>query len=656
MYRGLSLCLVAGSILVTGCGSSEDQNNLSLTLEELRPPDEPVSTDKNDYPVFPGADAGADPSVPASGGGAGFTGEGWATNTDFDLIGDPHAVKGGTLRQAMMTDFPTTLRYRGPNVTAWNAMLHSMVYETLLGLHPTSLEYIPSLATHWQISEDQQTFRFRVNPNARWSDGNPVVAEDVVASWKLNVDPTLQDPGALVVFSNFEEPVAESKYIVSVRAKTEDWQNFLNFSNSLYIYPAHVIADMTGEDYIRDYGYRMLPGTGPYIVYEGDIDKGNMLTISKRDNYWASGNRASVGLANFDAIDQIVVRDRNLEFEIFKRGDIDYYYVQRASRWVEELDYANIQRGLNQKRKIFNHNPQGVQGVAMNTRRAPYDDIRVRKALRHLFNRESMVEKLMYNEYEMMDSIYPGSIYENPNNEKIRYDPEEALRLLAEAGWSTRDNTGRLTRNGTPLTLEITYYDQSSERFLTIFQEDLRSVGVTLNLRLVTWETLIKLLDERSFDMVTIAYTGSTFPTPEAVWLSSLADKNNSNNITGFKNERADEIIAEYKTAFNLQDRVRLLQELDKLVTDAHQWILEWTAPYHRVVYWNKFGQPKGILSRIGDYRDIPSMWWIDPERTRDLARALNDSSVPLEVGQTDERYWLDFARFEEQESNPVTQ
>jgi microcin C transport system substrate-binding protein len=615
-----------------------------------------VSTDRNDYAVFPDADTGADPAVSAADGGAGFTGEGWTTNTDFDLIGDPHAVKGGTLRQAMMTDFPTTLRYRGPNVTAWNQMLHGLVYETILGLHPTSLEYIPAVATHWQISEDQRTFRFRINPNARWSDGNPVVAADVVATWKLSVDPTLQDPGAMVVFSNFEEPVAESPYIVSVTAKTEDWLNFLYFSNSLYLYPAHVISELTGESYIRDYNYTMLPGTGPYIVYEDDVDRGNMLTISRRQDYWGDGSRAAVGTANFDAIDQIVVRDRNLEFEMFKRGDVDYYFVQRASRWVEELDYENIQLGLNQKRKIFNHNPQGVQGIAMNTRRAPFDDVQVRKAVRHLFNREAMIENLMYNEYSLMDSIYAGSVYENPGNERIQYDPEEAVRLLGEAGWSTQDANGRLVKDGTPLSLEITYYDQATERFLTIFQEDLRRVGITLNLRLVTWETMIKLLDERSFDMVTIAYTGSMFPSPEAVFLSTLADQDNSNNITGFKNERADEIIAEYKTAFDLNERVRLLQELDGIVTDSHHWILEWTAPFHRVVYWDKFGQPSGMLTRVGDYRDMPSMWWIDPEKSEQLGVALSDSSAAPGAGETEDRYWLDFARREQEESNPVTQ
>ena len=153
-----------------------------------------TAPDKTAYPVFPEADAGADPSVPAGQGGRGFTGEGWQTNTDYDLIGDPRAIKGGVLRQAMMTDFPATFRYYGPNNSEWNLSINELVYESLLYLHPTTLEFIPGLATHWQISSDRLTYRFRINPNARWSDGMPVTADDVVASWRLTVDKGIQDP------------------------------------------------------------------------------------------------------------------------------------------------------------------------------------------------------------------------------------------------------------------------------------------------------------------------------------------------------------------------------------------------------------------------------------------------------------------------------
>lgn len=614
-----------------------------------------VATDKNAYPALPNPDAGADPSVPAAQGGRGFTGVDWETNTDYDLIGDPRAVKGGTLKQAMMTDFPSTLRYYGPNVTAWNQMLQGMVYETLLGLHPTTLDWMPALASHWQISDDKQTFRFRLDPNARFSDGTPVTSEDVIASWKLTVDKGLQDPARTLVYSNFEQPVADSRYLVSVRAKTVNWQNFLYFSG-LYIYPAHILKNITGEAYVREYNYKMLPGTGPYMVADQDVDKGTMIRIRRRPDYWAEKHRRNIGTSNFDQIQQVVVRDRNLEFEMFKKGDIDYYFVQRAQMWVEDLNYQNITRGLNQKRKIFNHNPQGVQGVAINTRREPFNDGRVRKALRHLFNRESMVEKLMYNEYVMTDSIFPSSVYENPKNEKIRYDPQKALQLLADAGWKERDPQGRLTRNGRPMNIEIVYGDQASERFFTVYQEDLRKVGITLNLRFTTFETLVKLLDERSFGMASIAYTGSIFPSPEQNWLGRLADERNTNNITGFKNPRADQIIDMYGKEFDFDRRVTLLQELDGLITNDHHWILEWTAPYERVVYWSKFGQPAGYVTRIGDYRDIVSLWWFDADKSRRLGEAIRTPSINLGAGPTDDKFWLEYAQLEAQRDNPVTQ
>ncbi len=197
--------------------------------------------DKNDYPVFPDADAGADASVSAEDGGAGFVGEGWDTNTEFDLIGDPSAVKGGSFSQHM-TDFPGTLRTEGPDTILWNQQISGMVYETLLGLHPTTLEYMPGLATHWQVSEDLMNFRFRINPNARFSDGDAVTSEDVVASWDFMMNPDIQAPMNRITYDKFERPVAESKYIVSVRSKDLNWRNFLYFSQSMLIYPEHVLG------------------------------------------------------------------------------------------------------------------------------------------------------------------------------------------------------------------------------------------------------------------------------------------------------------------------------------------------------------------------------------------------------------------------------
>lgn len=642
--------LTALAIAACGGGTSNTQQPQASTSNAPAAGAGNVSTDKNTYPVFPDKDAGADPSVPPEQGGKGFTGEGWDTNTSFDLIGDPHAVKGGVFRQGQ-PDYPATLRYIGPNLSVWNATLHGLVYETLLGLHPTTLEYIPVLATHWQILPDKVTYRFRIDPNARFGDGTPVTADDVIATWKLYTDKTVQDPLRNAMYVKYEQPVAESKYIVRVKSKEPGWTGFYYFTG-LPVYPAHALKGVTGASYIRDFNDKMLPGSGPYAVSPADLDKGNAIHIRRRPNYWAEKYRRNVGANNFDEIRDVTVRDRNLEFEMVKRGDLDYFHVTRAQMWVEELNFDKIQNGVLQKRKVWNHAPQSIQGVAMNTRRPPYDDVRVRKALRHLYNRELMIEKLAFNEYVPLDTTYPGTIYENPNNEKIKFDPQKAVQLLAEAGWKDRNAQGLLVKNGTPLALEMIYYDRVSERYFTIFQEDLRKVGITLNLRYVTPETGYKMVDEQQFGMFSIGWGGGgPFPIPEQFWQSDQADVKASGNITGFKNPRVDELIKAYNLEFDVKKRGTLLRELDGIVAAQHHYILEWYAPYERFVYWNRFGQPTGLITRIGDYRDPVAMWWLDPQKNAALEAALRDPSKKLPVGQSDDRYWLEFDKVEEQQT-----
>lgn len=637
-----SLCLLV-ACTIAACGGGEAPATPAANAPIASAPSAPVSLDKNAYPVFPDADAGADASVPAELGGRGFTGEAWETNVDFDLIGDPHAVKGGALREYMLS-FPGTLRTEGPESnTALNYMIADMVYEPLLSIHPTTLDYIPALATHWQISEDRSTYRYRIDPNARWADGQPVVANDVVATWDFMMDKGLQSPSAQLVYGKFERPVAESKYVVSVKSQVQNWRNFLYFSASMHIFPAHVLKDVDGAKYLEDYNFKLLPGSGAYRVDEADVQKGQSVTIRRRTDYWAANVRRNVGRNNFDQIREIVVRDQNLAFEMFKKGDLDSYFVNISRQWVEELNFDRVQRGLIQKRKVFNDAPTGTQGLAFNMRKEPFSDVRVRKALTLLQNRRLFIERLFYNEY-VPQNTYHGGIYENPNNPDNEYDPQAALELLAEAGWSERDAQGRLVKNGQPLSIEILYASQASERFLTVYQEDLNKVGIGVNLRLVTPETQFKLLMDRNFDVATIAWGGLTFPNPETQFSSSLADVPNNNNISGFKDARVDELLVAYDREFDSEKRAAIIREIDGIVANSYQYVLGWDAPFHRIAYWNKFGHPEGYFSRVGDQSDIATLWWIEPQKEAELRRALGDDSVSLPVGATDVRYWTEYA------------
>jgi microcin C transport system substrate-binding protein len=642
------LCVIALSLLSASCGGGEKGSGSSGPSGPTASNNK-ASTNKDDYPVFPDADAGADPSVPAEMGGKGFKGEGWETNTSFDLLGDPRAVKGGVI-QGYLEDFPGTLRTDGPESNSYfNYGITNMAYESLLAIDPSTLNYVPSLATHWQISPDKMTYRFRMNPNAKFSDGTPVTAEDVLATYDFMLDKTLQDPSAQMTYSKLERPIAESKYIVSVKSKVLNWRNFLYFS-SLAIRPAAILKMTNGDKYLKEYNFKLLPGSGPYTIREEDINKGSSIIARRRPDYWNAKARANVGMYNFDELRFSVVRDEKLIFEKFKKGDLDFYVAQIAQEWVQETNFDSVERGLVQKRKVFNSQPWGVQGFAFNTRRTPFDDVRIRKAFTLLTNRQLMIEKLAFNEYVPDNSYFPASIYENSDNPKNLYDPQAALKLLAEAGWKDRDSQGRLVKNGQPLTVEVMYTTKSFEKYLTLYQEDLRKVGIQLNLRLVTPETAFKLQNgDRQFQLALTAWGGLVFPNPETQFGSMLADQKNNNNITGFKNPRVDELDKRYDVSFDTQERIKIVREIDGLVANDYQYVLLWTGPFTRVLYWNKFGTPKGYWSRTGDFfgsaggPGLFQMWWADSQKASELEAARRDTSKKMEVGAVEDKYWLDF-------------
>lgn len=634
------------SLATFACGGGASNQQQPQATNASAPAAKPgnVSTDKNSYPVFPNADAGADPSVPAEQGGKGFKAEGWDTNTSFDLIGDPRAVKGGTLREYQL-DFPSTMRIYGPEVTAFNFYwIQNMVYESLLGLHPTTLEYIPALATHWQISPDKLTYRFRIDPNARFSNGEPVTANDVVASFKFLMDKSLQERGQ-ILFRTFETPVAESKYIVRAHAKDLNWQNFMHFATQVPVFPASVLNTLDGTKYLKEYNFKALPGSGPYALSEADVVKGKTITIRRRNDYWGEKQRRNVGANNFDALRETTIRDQNLVLQTFKKGDLDYYYVNVSREWVQEFNFDKVQRGLIQKRKIFNAKPAGIQGLAINTRKAPFDDIRVRQALNLLLNRRLLIQQLFFNEYIPLNSYFADSVYENKNDPKNEYDPQKALTLLGEAGWNGRDTQGRLVKNGQPLTIEILYASQGAERWLTVYQNDLKKVGITLNLRLVSYETQVSLMYERKFDLLDTGWVVPPFPDPDTEYRSSLADVPNSNNVTGFKDPKVDALLDQYNKEFDLKKRIALIQELDGTLTNSYQYVLEWDMPFTRLAYSYRLGHPDSYLTRIGDYFDILTMWWVDPVKDAELNRAMMDPSVKLEVGPTEVRPWDEYDR-----------
>lgn len=610
---------------------------------EVSNPTPPAQSGSPDVSVA--APAG-DPSVPADQGGPGFTGEGWEPEGEFPIEGSPDAVKGGAIRYFVGT-FPATLRFIGKDSnTTTNSLLEGMCYLRLLARHSDTMEFTPELASHWQVSDDKMTFRYRINPKAHWSDGKPVIADDVVATWDLYMDASILDPSMQVVFKKFERPVAVSKYIVEVKSKELNWRNFLYFSASMTILPAHQIADIDGTEFLKKFQFSLPVGCGPYEVQDSDIKKGQSITLRRRKDFWGWDERQNTGLYNFDLIRLIATAspDYVLAFERAKKGEVDIFRIGKAQDWVEAIpELPQVKRGTLSTVRIYNDEPMGTAGIAINMRVPPLDDLNVRKALAYAQNRKVMIDKLFFNEYVPLDSYHANSPYANPDNEVVRYNLEKAQELLSESGWTERDSSGVLVKDEKRLELDLIYFSKLQERSLTVYQEDCAKVGIKINLKQLNYTTGFQLVQgDRNFQLTSMLWTGLVDPNPETSWLSTLADEKNNNNINGFKDARVDEIIREYDQMFDPAERQAAIQELDGLVFRQHPYVLSWGADNIRLVYWNKFGMPPWYLGRTARDDSLLATWWIDPEKEKRLKAALEDDSITLDPGPKEVRYWRD--------------
>ncbi len=602
---------------------------------------------------------GADPSVPDTLGGAGFEKIaeqlGYSTyvvkDDEMKYFGDSRAVKGGEITIGEMT-FPTTFRPEGQHSSlVVNTEIKGYIYETLLAQHPVSREYMPSLASHWKVSPDKKTFTFRIDPNARWSDGKPVVARDVVASWKLMVDPGILEPAASLVYEKFEEPVAISKYIVQVTAKTVNFRNLLYFGTALIIYPDHEIGALTGKEFLEKYNFNMPAGTGPYYLNEKDIKAGNGWRLTRRPDYWAADYPTAKYGANFDYINYLVVKDNpNLLYEKFKAGEIDLFRFNMATteKWIKDTDYEAIKNGWVRRYRFFNNGPMGTQGVTFNMRKPPFDDIRVRQAFILAYPRETVVEKLLYNEYEVFDTDYPNTPYASTTIPKTPYDPAKAAALLAEAGWTSRNSDGLLVKNGKPFVIEMAI-TKMEERFMTPYQQELRNLGIDLRLKLMDWNSIIKNIDERNFQIFGYGYSGLITPNPETSLKGSLADQNNNNNIQGFKNARVDELLPIYDTTFSVAGQIKIINEIDAICHSYWMRSHWWNPKGIRLAVWDKFGMPEYGISRYTQLSYVFSAagltWWADPEKIAALEDARKNKK---DLGGNKEivefRFWKNFS------------
>ena len=570
----------------------------------------------------------------------------WSEENDGTYFGDPRAKKGGQL-DYIHSLFPRTMRYYGQNGSqSLNARtIHELCYEALLETHPVTLEFVPRLATHWYISNDKKTFRFRINPDARWWDGYPVTSDDVIATWELLMDETILAPSYQITYSKFERPVAESKYIVSVKAKSINWRNFLYFATSMRLLPNHILKDLDGTAFLEEYAFSVTPGTGPYIIRDEHIRNQESYIVERRDDYWAKDDPFVRYRYNFDRIKVSAIKDNDaLRYEKFKKGDQDIFRCYASRRWVEETDFEATQKGWIKKQRVFSEKPAGTQGYFFNMREWPFNDKNIRYAFCYLYNREKMNREMYYSEYSMMNSLYSGSAYENPGNNPFKFNPEKALELLSASGYSKRNDDGWLVhdKTGQVLSFEIPI-QKGREYMVTPVQQMLKEYGIDMQIKFIDYNTMIKNVNARNFKIASLAYSGLVYPNPEGTLRSSLADQTDNNNVWGFKSARVDELLDEYDICFDQKRRIDIIREIDGIFHETHPIAYSIARNYARIMWWDKFSFPDWMLTRYGgEHWDIFKYWWFDETKNNTLNDAM-EKNKNLNLKPIDMKYWPEF-------------
>ncbi|MBW1915631.1 MAG: ABC transporter substrate-binding protein [Deltaproteobacteria bacterium] len=538
---------------------------------------------------------------------------------EFDPIANPDAVKGGTLT-TWGSSFPKSLNMF-LDYNSFSMEITGMLFEPLVSLHSTENEPIGILAESWTISDDKKTFTFKIHPKAVWSDGNPITAEDIQFYYDVIMNPKNMTSLFRVGLDRFERPVIIDGKTMQISANESHWLNFW-MACGLIAFPKHIWKD---ADFNKQ-NFEFPVVSGPYSLKQ--VEKTRFIIMERRADWWGSIKRYNQYKYNFDFIKYKFMEDRNKALEAFKKGEFDVYPVYTSSIWMEKTDFEQVQKGWVVKQAVYNQEPKGYQGIAINLRKPIFQDVRVREALCYLINREQMNEKLMYNQYFLLNSYYPDLYPDNLNPDvPLRgYDPERARNLLKEAGWQVGDD-GLLTKDGKYFEVSFLTYSVDN-RHLNIYVEDLKKVGIKAGIEQLSLSTLRKRLDNHDFDLYWISWGAVRLRDPEASWHSSTANQIATNNISGVQDPTIDSLIELQKTEMSLDKRNDILKQIDKRLNEIISYIFLWQSDHHRLLYWKRFGTPKYVLDKFNREDFIPTYWWFEPEKDKVLDDAVKNNTA----------------------------
>jgi ABC-type transport system substrate-binding protein len=495
---------------------------------------------------------------------------------------------------------PTTISPLS-SVDAYSSSLHGYIFEGLLDRDLDSYEWKPSLATSWSISPDKKNFSFTLRQGVKWHDGKELTADDVKYSFDVIFTDDFKAVQLRPYYEAIKEVVVVDKYNVQFVLKDEYFKNF-EVCATLTILPKHFYSNPENK---KEFGKKLI-GTGPYLFTK--YDKGQKIILVKNPDWW--GNSAE-SEKDSHRMSKLILRfssEENVSLELLKKGDLDSLGL-RPEGFIKKTEGAIWEEKI-VKVKAENKSPKGYSFIGFNLTHPVLKDIEVRRALSLLFNRPLMQEKFEYSlSVPATGPIYLQSDYANQKSTPVPYDPMEASKILNAAGWRDSDKNGILDKviNGKKTNLSFTIIEPTQEmmRYLTVFKEDASKAGVEINIKNVEWNSFIKLLDERKFDAVRLAWgAGSVDIDLKQIWHSSSIA--GGSNFIGYKNIEVDRLIDESRKIYEKDKRTPLLQRAHELIAQDYPYIFFFNSRYSLYAHSKRVEKPRDTFQY-----GIGQQYWI---------------------------------------------
>jgi microcin C transport system substrate-binding protein len=560
----------------------------------------------------------------------------------FDYV-NPQAPKGGELRLVSNLRVSTFDKYNPFTIKgSAPAYLSDLMFDSLLAgaLDETGSGY-GLLAQDVSVAGDGLSATFKLRPQARFHNGDPVLASDVAFSFE-----TLRGPYTSPGFKTLLDEVAGLDVIdertVRYRFKKPNRELPLTVGG-LPVF-SHAWGTVNGQAKRFDEVVTDTPiGSGPYKI--GPVRFGKDITYVRDPNYWAKDLNVRRGSANFDRITVKIYKDGTARLEALKAGEFDLMRFFSAGDWARRVNGKRFDSGELVKREYQHHLPTGFQSYVLNTRRELFKDVRVRQALGLALDYEWMNRQLFYNAYQRVNGLFgntdcaasglpgpeelallepwrtqlPAAVF-GPMTVPPRTDPPSSLRanlrqaqaLLQAAGWQVQ---GGVLKNAQGRVFELEFLDsnEGSARVVTPWARNLEKLGITLTFRPVDFALYQQRLQKFEFDMTSLAYGGTHNPGQEYADLfgSKAADQEDSGNMSGIKSPAVDALIGQMTAAKSKAALLPACRALERVIAHSHVLIPQWSATTHRMVYnqW-RLAQPPAMPPYAQGEGWAIDTWW----------------------------------------------